>query len=104
MRKLLFALGACALSLGLAGSAQAHGGSRVVTRERVTVSKTYYKSHARTFSGGYYYAGYRHPHWGGRVWCAEYRRYNYWDPSLRCYFYWCAPAQCWYPITYCYPG
>jgi hypothetical protein len=85
-------LGAAALVLGLAftGTATAgyHGNH----------GRPYYATAGVKFSGGYYYRGFDHHHWGGRVWNARYGRYHYWDPYLRCYYYWAPGPGCFFPV------
>ena len=93
MFKKLF-LGAAVALTGLAMTGTeakaVHGPYRAAT--------PYYRAHGVRFTGGYYYTGKYHPHWGGRVWNARYGRYHYWDPYLRCYYYWYAPRACYLPV------
>jgi hypothetical protein len=98
MRRVLLGLAACALGLALSGSAEAHGGHRAPAPHH---GPAYHHGHGVRFGGGYYYPGRNHPHWSYRVWDTRYHRYNYYDPSLRCFYYWYAPGACWYPVTYC---
>jgi hypothetical protein len=105
MRRVLLGLAACALGLGLSGTAQAREHGRPARGHEVRVvrheARPYYRDHGHAFRGGYYYAGHQHPHWGYKVWDARYNRYNYWDADLHCFYYWYAPGSCWYPVTYC---
>ena len=94
MHRLMLATALCVLGLFAATPAQAapiHG---------PTHGHAYYHTHGVRFSGGYYYHGYNHSHWGHRTWDPVYRRYNYWDPSLRVYFYWCPVRGGYYPCGY----
>jgi hypothetical protein len=107
MKKLLFGLAAVAL-LGLGtmtGTADAapshghrggyHGGYHGGYRG------AYYTHYGVRFSGGYYFRGYDHHHWGRRVWDPVHCRWNYWEPNLQVYYYWYAPGSCYYPVSYC---
>ena len=100
MRRILIGLTASALSvvglMGSAGTASAHE-----SRGHAARAHAYYHDHGRRFSGGYYYVGRDHPHWGRCVWDVTCHRYNYWDPYLGIWYYWYAPGGCWYPVTYC---
>jgi hypothetical protein len=86
-------LGVAALVLGLAvtgtASAANHGGPG---------PRPYYATAGVKFSGGYYYKGHNHNHWGGRVWNARYGRYHYWDPYLKCYYYWAPDRGGYFPV------
>jgi hypothetical protein len=99
MFKALLCTAAVGLGLSLTGTAEAHGGHHRYGHHRV--ARAYYRTHAVRFTGGYCYRGYTHHHWTRRVWDARCHRYNYYDPGLHCYFYWYAPANCYYPVTYC---
>ena len=102
MRRVVLFAAACVLCLGLAGTASAapyghhgryghHGG------------RAYYHTHGVRFHGGYYYPGYNHHHWSRRFWDGRYRRWNYYDPALQCWFYWAPSANAYYPVTYIVP-
>ena len=99
LKKVLFGLAIGAAGLCLASTAQA-GAPAVVKKVAAHPGRPYYRTHGVRFSGGYYYRGHDHHHWGQRVWSPVYRRYHYWDPYLRVYFYWCPQRDCYYPITY----
>ena len=60
--------------------------------------RPYYATAGVRFSGGYYYKGQSHSHWGPRVWNARYNRYHYWDPNLSCYYYWSPAQSCYFPV------
>ena len=89
MRRIVLFVAACALSLGLAGTASAahdhgrHGPPRGVR-----------------FSGGYYYTSRHHPNWERRAWDSHYRRYHYYDSYRHCWYYWVPARACYYPVGY----
>jgi hypothetical protein len=60
----------------------------------------YHKIHGTSFSGGIFYSGHHHNHWGYQCYWPAYRTTCYWDPYVSCYYYWCESAGCYYPITY----
>jgi hypothetical protein len=98
MNKTLFALVAgvaCLVGLGMASEANAG----VVVKTNVVVGRPYYQTHAVRFSGGYYFAGYNHHHWGHRNWDARRGCYVYWEPSLRIYFYYDNARGGYYPCN-----
>jgi hypothetical protein len=99
MNKTLFAVLAgvvCLVGLGTASEANAAG---VVRHQTVVTSRPYYQSHAVKFSGGYYFAGRDHHHWGHRTWDARRRCYTYWEPSLQVYFYYDVARAGYYPCN-----
>ena len=107
MRRFLLSVAACALGLGLPGTAEAHGRrhytERYHSREhrvRFSSERHYYREHAIRFGGGYYYRGRDHHHWTRRVWDSRYERYHYYDPGLDCYYYWHPVRCCYYPVSY----
>lgn len=114
MLKHLF-LGGLALCLGLAltsqASAQGFGprpgfggfGPRPPFGVSRFPARPYYTQAGVRFAGGYYYPGKHHNHWGGRVWNAQFGRYHYWDPYLKCYYYWHQPRGCFLPIGVAMP-
>ncbi|MGL4550001.1 MAG: hypothetical protein ACRC33_02340 [Gemmataceae bacterium] len=61
--------------------------------------RPYYHTHGVRFSGGYYYGGRDHSHWGHRHWDAGFRRYHYYDPYLRSYYFWCPERVGYYPVA-----
>jgi hypothetical protein len=103
MNKMLFGLAAgvaCLVGLGMAGEANA----APVFRKTTTVVKTfhdrgplYYRDHGVKYSGGYYFAGRDHDHWGHRVWDARHHRWQYWEPNLRVYYYYDGVRGGYYP-------
>jgi hypothetical protein len=99
MNKIFLGLAASVAGLVLTGTADAHPGHGRVEHHRV-VAHAPYRSHAVRFSGGYYFPGHDH-HWARRVWDERGHRFIYFDGSMDAYFYWYAPANCYYPVTYC---
>ena len=114
MNKLLFGLGAAVLGLVLTGDANAHetrghaaphatvhaGRGPVVAhagRGPVVAARPYYLEHGSRYNGGYIYRGEQHSHWSYRVWNTRYNRYQYYDPTLRCYYYWNPIDVAYYP-------
>jgi hypothetical protein len=109
MRKLLLFLAVGVMGLTLVGAADAHGGRRGGHRGHHGGyhrgyhggHRAYYRVYGHHFKGGYYYKARYHPRWAHRRWDARYHRYIYFEPELRCYYYYYAPAECYYPVTYC---
>ena len=97
MKKFILATTALVLGLTVAGSASAHEPYVAVSRPRVVIGASYYSDYGTRFSGGYYYRGQDHHHWDYRVWNTRYNRYQYYDPTLRCYYYWNPVAVAYYP-------
>ena len=64
-------------------------------------SRDYHLTHGHKFKHGYYYSGKGHYHWSKRYWSERYGCTVYYDQGLECDFYWCAPAKCYYPVSYC---
>lgn len=64
-----------------------------------SIGGAYYRTHGARFSGGYYYGGRAHHHWGHRVWMPSARCYHYWDPNLNCYYYYDAVRLGYYPVV-----
>ena len=102
MKKTLIAVAAavaCVIGLGVANEAKAG----VVVRASVGKhyghdrGPSYYRDHGVHYSGGYYFRGRNHDHWGHRVWDSHYHRYNYWEPNLRIYYYYDAGLGGYYP-------
>jgi hypothetical protein len=53
------------------------------------------------FNYGYYYRGRNHYHWSRWYWNSSYGCNVYYDPCCYSWYYWCAPASCYYPVSYC---
>ncbi len=113
MNKFIFGLGAALLALVLTGEAKAdgnhgHGGNRGGYnggyhggynggRAPVVTARPYYLDHGVRHNGGYIYRGRDHHQWSGRVWNTRYSRYQYYEPTLRCYYYWNPAQVAYYP-------
>jgi hypothetical protein len=69
-------------------------------RNNTTVVKnsgSYYQSHGVKFSGGFYFKGKHHNHWGHRKWDGYRRCYVYWEPTLLVYYYYNESQDAYYP-------
>jgi hypothetical protein len=126
MRKILLALTFAVAGLGLFGKAEAkpiktttvsnsgngRGNSTNVRNTTVnnTVNKntnsfnttmkngrSYHQSHGFKFSGGFYFKGKHHNHWGHRKWDSYRRCYVYWEPTLLVYYYYNESQDAYYP-------
>ena len=107
MNKLIFGLGAAVLGLVLTGDANAHetrghaayhgGPAYHGGRGPVVAARPYYLEHGARYNGGYIYRGQDHQHWSYRVWNTRYNRYQYYDPTLRCYYDWNPIDVAYYP-------
>jgi hypothetical protein len=85
MKRIVLALAACVLGLGLAGAANAapyHGSFHRGYHGRV---------HGRVF--------YKHDHfrYTRRDYDVRYQRYRYWSPVSNCWYYYDAPRSCYVP-------
>jgi hypothetical protein len=83
MKRIVLALAACVVGLGLVGTASAaphrgyaHHGARV---------------HGRVF---YKHDNFRYTR---RVYDVRYHGYRYWSPVSNCWYYWDAPKACYTP-------
>ena len=61
----------------------------------------YHVRYGTRFAYGFYYQGYHHTHWSRVYVHPVYGCRVYYDPYTLREYYWCAPALCYYPITYC---
>jgi hypothetical protein len=93
MKRVLLGVLACALTLGMAASVQAHPPAAHGHR-------AYYRGCGVRFHGGYYFHRYDHPRWGERRWDAARHCYTYFYPTLNCWYYYNAPRGCYYPVGY----
>ena len=63
----------------------------------VVTARPYYLDHGVRRNGGTIYRGQDHHQWSYRVWNTRYSRYQYYDPTLRCYYYWNPAQVAYYP-------
>jgi hypothetical protein len=60
----------------------------------------YIQKFGTKFEHGYFYSGKYHDHWSHYCWYPSYGCYLYYDPCVYSWYYWCAPAYCYYPVSY----
>ncbi len=63
-------------------------------------ASAYHRDHGHRFKHGWWFDGFRHPHWSHHYWDARYGAWLYYDPGLTTYYYWCAPHYRFYPVSY----
>src|SRR2546427_171723 len=101
MNKIVLSIAAGILGLGLTGAVAEARDLHRPGLVAVRGGHAYHQDHGVRFTGGSYYRGRNHPHGAGRFWDPPHRRNQYYDSGLNSYYYWYAPANCYYPVTYC---
>jgi hypothetical protein len=93
--KALFGFMVCLMGVWAASGVDAG----VVLRSAAEVTaRPYHLTYGIKFSGGFYFSGQHHNHWGHRVWDNHYHRYHYWEPNLRVYYFYDAGRGGYYPV------
>jgi len=62
-------------------------------------TKAYHQTHGVRTARGWHFPGRHHHHWSHRVWNERFRRYHYFEPTLRVFYYYDPQQDGFYPVT-----